>query len=963
LHAAATIPVDCACFDWRVRLHEASRVPRLVDDRYFAYDEIHGLDLATGEQVRLDALPPVAAGGGPASLIEILNDCGDGNPRWVVADARNGAQAAALSTRAAADARTRGFVPLLVPLYWRWRDALAADLEERTLLLIGSFSRGLDDARSALLHAASWSPRPHVLLTFRCATTGAATSVVREARAAYGTVPIAARARVASMPADVVRLLERAGHAADFQRSGRHAAAERLLRDVAGGLTRRQALVPAATTQMTLGRMLLERGSVGSADKAFEEAANLAQAAHDVAAVGDARIWQAAARTDAGRLTDAESICRAVLLTQPLSAGRQAWAQAMLARVLLWQGRSDEARSCLAGIRDGEWDLELLTAATIDATVVRVLLAAGDIFQAGQRARALLNRVASTGEPAARLIAVTAHLRVLVTAGDLELASAALQTIASLARTARLPLRMVRATLIWHDALRTAGRSRDARAERHRLARMRRAVPPLLRRAIDQRMSAGDEVNPAAQQAASAPATHVASSAASMVQLAYGEESDRRSLERIAGRLARDLKTTRIDLVSSDAGPVSTIMSKGAGLPTRLGQRTLESGLAVGEEVEAGGHEIGIPIRSGNRLVAAFVCRWPLDRQPPSHAFELLGLAAAIAAPRAEALLTSLRETSRASTSVPELIGVSAAMQDVRRAIERAARAPFAVLIEGESGVGKELAARAVHQLSVRRERRFCDVNCAALPDELLESELFGHSRGAFTGAVADKVGLFEEADGGTLFLDEIPDLSPRGQAKLLRVLQQQEVRRIGETFSRKVDVRLVAAANRDMRIEAAEARFRSDLLYRIDVVRIRIPALRERPEDIPMLAQHFWCGSAARVECAATLTHTLLAELSRYHWPGNVRELQNVIAALAVAAPARGFVRPSLLPPAITGAATITARRLSEARAQFERRCVEVALARAAGNRSRAAAELGLSRQGLLKTMIRLGLGTDPTP
>ena len=246
-------------------------------------------------------------------------------------------------------------------------------------------------------------------------------------------------------------------------------------------------------------------------------------------------------------------------------------------------------------------------------------------------------------------------------------------------------------------------------------------------------------------------------------------------------------------------------------------------------------------------------------------------------------------------------------------------------------------------------------MNCAALPDDLLDSELFGHSRGAFTGAVADKAGLFEEADGGTLFLDEVPDLSPRGQAKMLRVLQQQEVRRVGETFSRKVDVRLVTAANRDMRAEADAGRFRSDLLYRLDVIRIRIPPLREHPEDVALLAQRFWRASAARVGSGATLTHGLLSDLARYHWPGNVRELQNVMAALAVAAPARGTVRASLLPA--TWSAGVTSGRLADARAQFERRCVEIALARAGGSRTRAAAELGLSRQGLLKTMARLGL------
>jgi two-component system response regulator HydG len=296
-------------------------------------------------------------------------------------------------------------------------------------------------------------------------------------------------------------------------------------------------------------------------------------------------------------------------------------------------------------------------------------------------------------------------------------------------------------------------------------------------------------------------------------------------------------------------------------------------------------------------------------------------------------------------------------MNDVRRAIARAAPAPFNVLIEGESGTGKELAARALHHLSPRRERRLCDVNCAALAEELLDSELFGHARGAFTGAVAERAGLFEDANGGTLFLDEIADLSPRGQAKLLRVLQQHEVRRVGETFSRKVDVRLVAAANRDMQAEAEEGRFRRDLLYRLEVIRIHIPPLRERPEDVAILAQHFWRDAAPRVGTSARLTHATLAALTRYHWPGNVRELQNVIAALAVAAPASGRVRPLLLPAAISGASAATMLRLEEARAQCERRCVEVALARAGGNRSRAARELGVTRQGLLKMMNRLGM------
>jgi DNA-binding NtrC family response regulator len=202
-----------------------------------------------------------------------------------------------------------------------------------------------------------------------------------------------------------------------------------------------------------------------------------------------------------------------------------------------------------------------------------------------------------------------------------------------------------------------------------------------------------------------------------------------------------------------------------------------------------------------------------------------------------------------------------------------------------------------------------------------------------------------------------VSDLSPRGQAKLLRAVQQQDVRRVGETFTRKVDVRLVAASNRDMRAEVAAKRFRADLLFRLDVIHLRIPPLRERPEDIPALAQHHWRTAAERIGSRATLAHAVLAALARYPWPGNVRELQNVMAALAVAAPARGRVSASLLPPAISRAAVVTTPRLAEARVQFERRCVEVALARAGGSRTRAAAELGLTRQGLMKTMARLGI------
>ena len=304
---------------------------------------------------------------------------------------------------------------------------------------------------------------------------------------------------------------------------------------------------------------------------------------------------------------------------------------------------------------------------------------------------------------------------------------------------------------------------------------------------------------------------------------------------------------------------------------------------------------------------------------------------------------------------MPELAGASQALEDLRRVVVRAAAAPFAVLIEGESGVGKELVARALHRLGPRAARGFCDVNCAALPDELVEAELFGHARGAFTGAAADRAGLFEDASGGTLFLDEVSELSARAQAKLLRAIQQQEIRRVGEAVSRAIDVRIVAAANPRWPIEAAEGRFRTDLLYRLDVIHLRVPPLRERPEDVPVLAETFWAAAAARVGTRATLSEALLRALAHYGWPGNVRELQNVMAALAVAAPRSG-------PRAAVAAAGTDRRRAcaaadagGAARSRASGRPLAAALARAAGRRGEAARALGLTRQGLLKLMARL--------
>ena len=302
------------------------------------------------------------------------------------------------------------------------------------------------------------------------------------------------------------------------------------------------------------------------------------------------------------------------------------------------------------------------------------------------------------------------------------------------------------------------------------------------------------------------------------------------------------------------------------------------------------------------------------------------------------------------------LLGRSDAMDELRGAVRRVAESPYPVLVTGESGSGKELVARGIHRLSGRTERRFGAVNCAALTDELVEAEFFGYARGAFTGAVTERAGLFEAADRGTLFLDEVGELSTRAQAKLLRVLQDGEIRRIGENLPRRVDVRVVAATNRPLEADVSTGRFREDLLYRVDVLRIVVPLLRDRDDDVLLLAEHFWRRAQLVTGSRAAPARATLAALARYHWPGNVRQLENVIASLVVRGPRRGVVGPSTLPACIAGD-TGEVETLQHARVLFERRYVSGALARAGGRRGKAALALGVTRQGLAKLLKRLDL------
>jgi DNA-binding NtrC family response regulator len=240
--------------------------------------------------------------------------------------------------------------------------------------------------------------------------------------------------------------------------------------------------------------------------------------------------------------------------------------------------------------------------------------------------------------------------------------------------------------------------------------------------------------------------------------------------------------------------------------------------------------------------------------------------------------------TVAAIRDIPEtLVAESRAMRELLELASRVARHNTTVLITGESGTGKEVLARAIHCMSPRAERRLTAINCAAIPEHLLESELFGHIKGAFTGAAGDRVGLFEAADGGTLLLDEIGDLPLNLQAKLLRVLEEGEVRRVGAHTSRRIDVRLVAATAKPLEQAVERGEFRSDLYYRLNVVRLHLPPLRERREDIPVLVTHFVRRAAERLGHSVSITPHVLAMLTEYAWPGNVRELRNAIERAAV--------------------------------------------------------------------------------
>jgi len=808
---------------------------------------------------------------------------------------------------------------------------------------------------------------------------------VAESSIAYGIEPAPVHDQPASCewpaPAELGQLRRRLRDALTLVANGRYGPGVRQLRQVVGSLARRDDWSSAADGALALAACLLGRGRPREAQAALDDARrHVGRTGCDPLLV-DVATLSGEAWIDLSRLDEAETVLAAAAATarglgerERASAASQA-----LARCLYWRGQYAEAKGALGDVDEnaaGNW-----------LTVRPILLAARIALaeSAFERATMLTTRAvaATLAGSDARARAAAAYCAGLVHAavGDLEAADRDLVDALAAARTAHDPLRAVRARLLQVEVDRRRGRSGAAAARLARMARLVRGLPPLLKARAELLAAfvadpgaghvgerAGRQIGAAGARtlaiyvggtrAAADPFESLASEVVAIVHACQTAEDEAIVLRDVCVRVRRQIHAAGVAFVTGPGQRFAMLASDGPRLDVSSAERAVTAGITIAPHRVADRVEAAVPVRYGGAPIGALAARWTLGSTDDlRRASATLEMAAAAAAPIVSALLGRRDAPDRIG---PEILGVTPAMRDLRMAIDRAGPAPFPVLIEGESGSGKELVARAIHRASPRRDRSLCPLNCAALPDDLVEAELFGHARGAFTNAVAERAGVFEEAHGGTLFLDEIGELSPRAQAKVLRVLQEGELRRVGENISRRVDARIIAATNRDLRREIDAGRFRLDLWYRLDVIRILVPPLRDRREDIVVLAEHFWREAAARVNGRATLGRATLAALGRYDWPGNVRELQNVLAALAVRSPRRGVVPPTALPPQFAGRGGDEAWRFCDARRAFEERFVRAALVRSGGHRGRAAAELGVSRQGLTKLMTRLGIASD---
>jgi DNA-binding NtrC family response regulator/tetratricopeptide (TPR) repeat protein len=783
-------------------------------------------------------------------------------------------------------------------------------------------------------------------------------AMVHESSAAYRIEPAPSPPRG---PSGIGRALRDAADRADrLAERGRHASAVRLLSRAIRVLEGRRESTLAAACAERLAWIDRRRGRSDRAVEGFEHARRLATGgAQDVAAaIGIGVVW-----TDEQRFIEAEAALRGACAAAAVldDAAIERRARYALARCLFWQTKHDDSGVLLtsmvsSGIRDR-------TRGEALALLARIRVGSADLPAAVALASDAIQLAGELNDERLRALAARAMAIVQAALGDHEQVRDWTDRGLRLAAAAHVPILALRLRAIRVRDSRISGADRTVANLGRLIGHLRTA---LRHRTMSRLVRA--EIEAACEESCAptvivSPASHERSlrDLQMLLEIAQGAEDDHAALSELCETLCDRLRAASVQIVAGGDDPRALAR---AGRPwqgdTRIVERILAGGSALSAATCAEPRVAAEPVRYGQQAIAVMCCRWTAGTMvDPDLSSTLLRAGALAAAASVRSLLDRVLAPP-VDIAPGDLVGSSPAAQALRDAIARAARAPFPVLIEGESGSGKELVARGIHRLSSRRDRRLCTVNCAALSDDLLEAELFGHARGAFTGAVGERAGLFEEADGGTLFLDEVGELSARAQAKLLRVLQDGEVRRVGENMPRRVDARIVAASNRCLDEEAAAGRFRADLRFRLDVVRIAVPPLRDRATDIPALALHFWADAAKRVGSLATLTAETLAALSRYDWPGNIRELQNAIASLAVHAPRRGRIVPSMLPAHVARSSAVRADTFEAARHDFERRFVRAALAQAGGQRARAARALGVSRQGLAKMLRRLAIDAE---
>jgi DNA-binding NtrC family response regulator/tetratricopeptide (TPR) repeat protein len=974
-------------------------------------------------------------------LMDVLDAGVSGRPRTVRLDIQGREPGRLLPWAFARAARLHGYIPIGSRMLQRegedpsgvgrWRDAVSG----RHVLVLQSEGRSIESTDAALyfLELGLSSDRPHVLLQVNAGSrrpAGHGGTVVREPSAEYvsstSVVPGGERAWPSGAVIARIGFRDRSAAIVEAAGAGRHAQAERLLRDALGSSARRRDEGAAGESALALGRLLLVRGQPAEAFRVIEQAREHFNRARAADGAVCAAVFAGLAWTDDGRLREAEAALRAARIAAVEMSHPQLdqFAGLALARCLYWQNRPEEARDCLGalhaasslahdsptGDRAPDWtQVERATcarerlqgarvspsdAATVPAgwgpgaigldlarecLASRIALSAGDLAKAGRSAAEARERAAQSGNPTERAAACLVRALVFGAFADVSSVRSAVDEGLDAARSAHAPLRALRLRIALAETLQRAGKCAEAGALVARLARIDRArLPKIVGLQIERAIHGGRSdaslrsrpqsvplgglaLAPGPRPPAAGDRGVVADAIVEVLDVCQVSPDESSALQRVTAILRERVRAVSITCYGRDQDLTMALASDGSRTKAEeVARRAIDAGIPIAPTSTPSGLEAGVPVRFAGACVGAFGCRWAADVPPDwTVAGAVLAAASAAVAPcvRSE-VERRAAPTAPADAGSSELVGVSDAIQGLRHEIGRAARAPFNVVIEGESGSGKELVARAIHRLGPRRHAPLCALNCAALADDLIEAELFGHARGAFTGAVAERKGLFEEADGGILVLDEVGELSARAQAKVLRAIQEGEVRRVGENFTRTVDVRIVAATNRALRAAVEAGAFRRDLLYRLEVIRIVVPPLRSRPDDIPVLAGHFWRQFTARVQSRCTLAPETVAALARYDWPGNVRELQNVMAALSAAVGSRGSVGPGHLPAVIAGQSPVgAAQNLDDARRTFEARFVRAALARAGGRRAQAASDLGLTRQGLTKLMARLGI------